>query len=218
MARTYPQPITAPAPIRMSYHEWQAWFDADKANRGEWVQGEVVPFMPPLLGHGAAVNFLNRLIGNYSDALDLGRVYVENAELWLPRSDAARLPDICFITHEHADRLSTHRLEGYADLVVEVISKDSVTRDRRRKFVEYQTAGIPEYWIVDPRPPRQTVDFYALDDTGHYQAVVLDAAGRLRSQVLPGFWLDPAWLWQEPRPGPYQLISVIMAERAAPRP
>jgi len=119
MASAYTQPTTSLAPLRMSYDEWQEWYGKEERNRGEWVRGEVIPFMPPLLSHGDIVNFLNRLIGNYSDVYGLGRVYVEAAELWLPDSDAARVPDVCFISHEHTDRRTARRLEGYADLVVE---------------------------------------------------------------------------------------------------
>jgi len=218
MASAYTQPTTSLAPLRMSYDEWQEWYGKEERNRGEWVRGEVIPFMPPLLSHGDIVNFLNRLIGNYSDVYGLGRVYVEAAELWLPDSDAARVPDVCFISHEHTDRRTARRLEGYADLVVEVISRDSVSRDRRQKFTEYQTAGIPEYWIVDPRPRRQTVEIYLLDEHGRYQELARERSGRLRSRVLPGFWIDPSWLWQDPLPGPYQLIAQNMADPPEPLP
>ncbi len=44
---------------------------------------------------------------------------------------------------------------GMADLVIEVVSDDSVARDRADKFYEYQTAGIQEYWIIDPHPIRK---------------------------------------------------------------
>lgn len=218
MARAYTPPVAEHAPFRMTYAEWQAWYDADELNRGEWVNGEVVPFMPALTDHVLLVSFIARLIGNFSDFHGLGDVATEQLELWLPQAQAARLPDVCFISHEHADRLSSRRLEGYADLVVEVISKDSVSRDRRQKFAEYRAAGIPEYWIVDPRPRGRSVDFYSLDAHGHYHALPLDGAGRLHSRVLPGFWIDPAWLWQEPRPRPYQLIARIMAEQPEPLP
>ena len=36
-----------------------------------------------------------------------------------------------------------------ADLVVEVISPDSRTRDSRDKLHEYEKGGVPEYWIAD---------------------------------------------------------------------
>jgi Uma2 family endonuclease len=211
MVRAHPKPVAQTGPVRMSYDEWREWYGADEGRRGEWVDGEVVPFMPPLAVHALIIGFLARLIGNYSDLHDLGEVVTDQLELWLPESQAARLPDICFLSREHADRLTTHRLEGYADLVVEVISPDSVTRDRRQKFDEYQRAGIPEYWIVDPRPRRRSVTLYALDANGEYQALPADQAGRLHSRVLAGFWLDPAWLWREPMPKPYHLVSQIMA-------
>jgi Uma2 family endonuclease len=94
-----------------------------------------------------------------------------------------------------------------------------VTRDREDKFYEYEAAGIPEYWIIDPRPNRRRAYFYQRDDHGHYQPVAPDAAGRYHSRVLPGFWLKPEWLWQEKLPdhllaaaemmGPDKLIEFI---------
>jgi Uma2 family endonuclease len=216
MARAYIQPHTDPPPLRMTYDEWQGWFDSDERNRGEWVKGEVIQFMPPLISHAMIVNFLNRLIGNYSDLYGLGNVFGEETELWLPLSQAARLPDVCYIAHQHRERISTHRLEGYADLVVEVISAESVTRDQRDKFLEYQAAGIPEYILVDPRLRHQTIIIYGLDDGGRYQAIAPDDAGRIWSRVLPGFWIDPAWLWQDPLPAPYQLIAQIVAAQRSP--
>lgn len=38
-----------------------------------------------------------------------------------------------------------------ADLVVEVIGEDDPGRDLVTKRLEYAQAGIPEFWIVDPR-------------------------------------------------------------------
>ena len=53
-------------------------------------------------------------------------------------------------------------LDGPADLVIEVISDDSVTRDRVEKFDEYLEAGVREYWVIDPRPGQQRALFYVL--------------------------------------------------------
>ncbi len=216
MARAYREPPSSPDPLRLSYDEWRAWYGATDLNRGEWVDGEVVPFMPPLVIHLRIAGFIYGLMMFYAQHKKLGDVFADGAELWLPKSQAARLPDICFIAREHADRLTAYRLEGYADLVVEIVSRDSVTRDRRQKFVEYQTAGIPEYWIVDPRPRSQTVTLYQLDDNGAYQAVAADEQGRLHSRVLPGFWIDPAWFWQDELPDPYQLLQTLLAEQPRP--
>ncbi|MDQ3693025.1 MAG: Uma2 family endonuclease [Chloroflexota bacterium] len=218
MARDVTQPASEQAPLRMSYAEWQSWLGTAEMHRGEWVDGEVVAFAMPTYLHQAILLWLARLLAEYVERRELGQVGVDGAEMWLRSRNTARLPDLFFVAIANLGQLNAERREGPADLVVEIISNDSVTRDRREKFLEYQRAGIPEYWIIDPRPRRQSVDFYTLDADGYYQPVPPDDAGRLRSRVLPGFWIDPGWLWQDPLPGPYQLIGRIEAEQADPLP
>lgn len=212
MARAYTQSATDLAPLRMTYDEWQAWLGRDERNRGEWVDGEVVVFAMPKHLHQAIMFLLARLMAAFVESADLGEVAADGTEMWLAGRRTARLPDVFFVSAEHSDRLTDDRLNGPADLAVEVLSEDSVTRDRRRKFEEYQEAGIPEYWIVDPRPRRHTVSVYVLDAAGQYQELPRDGRGRVHSSVLPGFWIDPAWLWEKPRPKLSQLIAQIMAE------
>ena len=124
---------------------------------------------------------------------------------------AARLPDLLFVAREHLDRLERTRLAGPADLVVEVISDDSVARDQVEKFAQYAAAGVPEYWLVDPRPGQEWAKLYALTAAGRYDEVSSDEQGRLHSRVVPGFWLDPAWLWQDPPPSLQSLQERIAA-------
>ena len=54
--------------------------------------------------------------------------------------------------------------------------------------------------IVDARLGKHGFDFYRLNAAGRYEPVAPDAAGRYHSAVLPGFWLDPAWLEESPLP------------------
>lgn len=82
-------------------------------------------------------------------------------------------------------------MAGGADLVIELVSDDSVGRDRVAKLAEYEAAGVAEYWLFDPRPGKQRADFFLLAD-GRFRPAALDPAGRFRSRALPGFWLDPA--------------------------
>jgi Uma2 family endonuclease len=132
----------------------------------------------------------------------------------------AREPDLFFVAAESLGRLTDTELNGPAELAIEVISTDSVLRDREDKFYEYQAGGVREYWIIDPRPKRQRADFYVLDENNIYQPVPA-ADGVYRSTVLPGFWLRIDWLWaEEPNPlaalaevvGAEQLIKAIQSE------
>ncbi len=55
---------------------------------------------------------------------------------------------------------------GTPDLVVDILSKSTRVVDLTTKFEAYQTAGVAEYWIVDPKG--KTVTVYSLKD-GQYE-------------------------------------------------
>ena len=46
----------------------------------------------------------------------------------------------------------------------------------------------------------ERVEFYQLTAAGRYRLVLPDAEGIYRAEVLPGFWLRVAWLWQTSLP------------------
>ena len=126
---------------------------------------------------------------------------------------AGREPDILFVAKEHLWRLSPERLVGPADLVVEFVSRWSATRDNREKRDEYEAAGVSEFWIFDARPGWRRARFLRLGEGGKFREIALDSAGRYRSAVSPGFWLDVNWLWQDPLPEPDELKPIILAGR-----
>ncbi|MCD7744779.1 MAG: Uma2 family endonuclease [Lachnospiraceae bacterium] len=49
------------------------------------------------------------------------------------------------------------RVFGAPDLVVEVLSKSTSSRDRGLKLAKYKLAGVREYWLIDPRRKRVLV-------------------------------------------------------------
>lgn len=194
--------------IPMSYEEFLTWSEGDDGRRrGEWVDGEVIPFMPTADRHDRIIMFLGHVIAIYLDLRGPGRVFGQEFEL-RSRPGAAREPDMFVVLKRHLDRLGEMRLVGAADVVVEVISRDSVTRDRRVKHAEYEATGIPEYWLIDPREGRERIDLFRLGEDGRYRPVEASADGRVRSSVLPGVWLDRACLVEEELPG---LVATGMA-------
>jgi Uma2 family endonuclease len=211
--------ITQGQPLRMSYEEYLAWADEDV--HAEWVNGEVIVQMPPKEPHQRVVAFLIQLMGLFIEVFQLGRLLPAPFEMRAMPDGPAREPDLIFVAREHLDRLSQERLSGPADLVVEVISDDSVARDRADKFYEYQAAGVREYWILDSRPGRERADFYVLDEKGRYRPVPPESDGRYHSTVLPGFWLHVDWVTAAEPPavltalaqvvGPQKLIEAIEA-------
>ncbi len=110
-----------------------------------------------------------------------------------------RAPDVFFVANANLERVKRLKLEGAADLVVEIISPGSRATDRGDKFYEYEQGGVPEYWLLDPE--RQQAEFYLRGNDGIYRLTALGSDGIYRSQVLSGLWLRVEWLWQ-PLPPP----------------
>src|SRR5215471_2020422 len=219
--RVEEQPITPPASqslasvaglvpaqrLRMSYEEYLAWADEDV--HAEWVNGEVIVQMPPKLRQQNVVGFLLSLLKVFAQLSQLGTVLCAPFEMRATPDGPAREPDLLFVAREHLERLTEARLSGPADLVVEVISDDSVSRDRADKFYEYQSAGVREYWIIDPRPGCTRADFYVLDGQGRYQPVPVNPDGRYYSTVLSDFWLQVDWILATEPPAVLQALAQI---------
>ncbi|HEY7034653.1 MAG TPA: Uma2 family endonuclease [Thermomicrobiales bacterium] len=175
----------------------------------EWVDGEAIVFMSVLKRHALMTAFLVRLFGGFVDLFDLGDIFSEQFGMLVPTRPSVRLPDMFIVLKEHRDRVEREWFVGGADFVAEVGSEDSLTRDRRDKYLEFQAAGSREYLWVEGREGHTGFDFFRLDHAGSYQPVQPDEQGRYHSEVLPGFWFDPAWLEQDPLPNPLHLLKLI---------
>jgi len=199
-AEAPPPPREAPsAPV--SYEEFLAWADED--TRAEWIDGHVHVMSPASDRHQDLADFLTSVFRFVAEATDAGIVRSAPFQMRLDVRPSGREPDVLVVAAEHQDRLRETHLEGPADLVVEVVSPDSGARDRGEKFYEYEEAGVPEYWIVDPQ--REQLEVYRLRDE-RYQGAFMGREGRADSAVLGGLWVRAEWLWQEPLP---RLLRVL---------
>lgn len=180
-------------PKQMTYEEFLDWADEDTL--AEWVDGEVIMTSPASERHQDISGFLETLLRAYTEVNGLG--IVRSAPFQMKVDDSGREPDLLFVTEAHCDRLKETYLDGPADLVVEIISPESVGRDRGVKFYEYEEAGIPEYWLIDPQ--RERAEFYQLDERGRYQLIRPNNEGVYTSKMLTGLRLPVAWLWQVPK-------------------
>lgn len=190
---------------KMTFEEYLALEDAAPT---EWVNGEVLVHMPNSVKHQQVINFLDRLLGMFVELLGLGIVLTDRIAVRLA-PDVVREPDLFFLANAHSERLKPTFLEGAPDFIVEIISEDSVARDRADKFYEYQDGGVREYLIIDPRPGKQRVDYYALNEQGRYDAILADEQGRYHSNVIKGFWFRADWLLQENQPDPLRTLLQI---------
>jgi len=188
----------------MTEEAFVAWCDEDV--KAEWVNGEVIEMTPSNVKHVDIAGFLLILMRAFATHHNLGTVLGPECPIRLAAQRTRRVPDLLFVAQERADIIQPTHIEGPPDLVVEIVSPESVARDWREKYLEYEAAGIREYWVVDPMAER--VEAYALDEAHRY-AVLPEKEGRIESRILPGFFLQPAWLWQETLPNPLEVLKTL---------
>ncbi len=177
---------------QISFEEFLDWIDED--TRAEWVNGEVIMASPASRQHQDISDFLTSTMRVFVEVHKLG--WILSAPFLMKLEGTAREPDLIFLNAQHQKRLCETYLDGPADLAVEIISPESFGRDRGDKFYEYEAAGIPEYWLIDPL--RERAEFYQLDEQGCYQLVLPNEDGVYHAAQLPGFAFPVDWLWEQP--------------------
>jgi hypothetical protein len=72
---------------------------------------------------------------------------------------------------------------------------------------------------VSTRTPALTFDDFCLPVKDGQKADLINGviySGELHSQVVPGFWLRPEWLWPAPRPRKTAVLTEILAREDLP--
>ncbi len=191
-------------PLRkLTFEEFLDWCDED--TRAEWVDGRVVIMSPGSFPHQTIEGFLFTLLQLFVEKHQLG-VVVQEYLMYLETQRRGRVPDLVFISNARKEQIRKTYFEGAVDLAVEIVSPDSIDRDRSEKFAEYQLAGIREYWIIDTA--QKTAEFFELGADRRYYPVPL-CDGAFRSSVIPGFWLKPKWLWEDPLPASLDVLKQL---------
>ena len=191
-----------PAARGMSYEEFLDWCDEDTL--AEWVDGEVIMASPASVVHQTLVGFLLKVLAIYVEQHELGQVIAAPFQMKTGPELPGREPDLLFIARENLGRIEGVYLDGPADLAIEVVSRGSRLRDRGEKLAEYEKGGVREYWVIDPE--EQRADFHVLAADGRYERGRTNEDGIYRCEVIAGFRLREAWLWQQPLP---KALSVL---------
>jgi Uma2 family endonuclease len=147
-----------------TYEEYLAL--PDDGNRYEIIEGELYVTPAPNTDHQHISSELHFLLKEFVRRNQLGVVYYAPYEVHLSETTRPVQPDLLFIRTENEPKGGTPYFVGVPDLVIEILSKSSIRTDNNSKFNAYEKAGIPEYWIVDPKA--HTVRVFVLEE-GIYQ-------------------------------------------------
>ncbi|HEX8522383.1 MAG TPA: Uma2 family endonuclease [Tepidisphaeraceae bacterium] len=193
--------------VRMTEEAFVDWCQRDDVTRAEWVDGEVIMMAPISYDHDRLQWWLRSLLQFFVEERKLGAVVgpLFTARLTFPDGKVSRRdPDVMYIRTEQLAHLGRNHFEGAPDLTIEIVSPTSASRDWREKYLEYERAGVKEYWIVDPLSEQVEACFRGNSDQF---TLMKEDSGRISSTVLPGLFIKPEWLWQKDLPDVRQILS-----------
>jgi Uma2 family endonuclease len=103
-------------------------------------------------------------------------------------------PDLLFVPARRARKLATAKVVDVSpDLVVEVLSPSTQSRDRSRKLTIYQQHGVKHYWILDPE--ERSLEEYVRRRGSFQLAAHLLGDATFEPTVFPGLVIDLDQVW-----------------------
>lgn len=174
-------------------------FCAQTDERYELVEGKLIKMTPPTWLHLKIAKFLEQVFDAAIQELGYNwEAFRESGQK--TENKSSRLPDVVIVpTDAITPTLNQSAvLKVPSLLAVEIVSPSSTTDDYKNKLREYQSLGIPEYWVVDHEalgaakyigfPKLPTVSVYQLVD-GSYQVKQFRGADRIISLTFPNLQL-----------------------------
>ena len=171
----------------------------------EYLDGRIIMHSPASDRHEDIFRFLLTLLSAFLDerggAVVRGSRYPMRLDKrWSPE------PDLLVVRQSRRHLMSSLRLEGPADFVIEIASESDPGLDYREKLPRYREAGIDEIWIVNPFEKHVLAE---IKTAKGYVATNM-STGKLHCTVIPNFWLEVSWLWQEDLPSTIQCLRKIL--------
>ena len=139
-----------------------------QGQRAELIDGQIYYMAPPGRTHQGLLHMLDRSIGNFIQEKGGDcEIYPAPFAVFLNKDALNYLePDLSVICD--VSKLDEKGCHGAPDWVIEIVSPSSKRMDYFIKLFKYQSAGVREYWIVDPGKHRVIVYNFENETTEEY--------------------------------------------------
>ena len=129
--------------------------------RAELIDGRIYYMAPPSWKHQRISSYLHNEIYNYIKDNNGGcEVLAAPFAVFLNKDDMNYVEPYISVICD-TSKLDDKGCHGATDWVIEIVSPSSKPRDYMTKLFKYKTAGVREYWIVDP--DKQMVTVYGFE-------------------------------------------------------
>ena len=154
------------------------------------LNGVTVMAPSPFGFHQNIISNLVLLIGNHAKLHKSGKILTSPLDVIFEEGYNVLQPDLIYIKKENLSIFDSNgHIHGVPDLLIEIISASSVSRDTVEKFKIYEKYGVSEYWIVFPE--QKVIEVFVLKD-GKYSLLCSteNSEGIVTSIVLQDFKIN----------------------------
>ena len=134
-----------------------------EGQRAELIDGQIYDMAPPSPMHQELLMELSATLRDYIKKNGGPcKVYPAPFAVFLNEDDRNYVePDISVICD--SSKVDNRGYQGAPDFIIEIVSPSSQRMDYLTKLFKYRTAGVREYWIVNPL--QRTVQVYSFEGT-----------------------------------------------------
>ena len=160
---------------------WSEYLKMPSDRRYEIISGRLYEMPSPTTKHQRVVFKIARELAQYVEERDLGEVYISPIDVVFGESDVVQ-PDIVFVGRENRG-IVKEWIMGVPDMVMEVVSPGTLTKDTEIKKTLYERYGVREFWVVFPE--ERAVQVWVMGEEGRY--ILYSSAeieGEIRSKIF----------------------------------
>jgi len=174
-------------------YTWRDFIDLDEDDPRELLDGHLVEIEVPTWKHEKIVADLIFSLQQWARLRNAGQVLGSGYKVRI-NDRRAWMPDVQFYRTGNFPVDQDQGLEhGHPDLVVEVISPTSQSKDRVRKRHDYAALGVSEYWLIDPEV--RILERQVLRDGAYLMVEPIGGDVIFRPESFEGLEIDLRLLW-----------------------
>ncbi len=158
----------APALAQEKHYTLDDIYNLPEGTRAELINGRIYYMAPPNRRHQTIARELFFSVNSYIKSKGGScESFFAPFAVFLNKDGTNYVePDISVVCDP--GRLNDKGCIGAPDWIIEIVSPGSRRMDYFTKLFKYHTAGVREYWIVDPEKDRILVYNFESEDTGDY--------------------------------------------------
>jgi len=173
--------------IEKKKYTYEDYLKTPEDERYELIEGDLLMTPAPIPIHQRISRKIEVELDEFVTDNDLGEIFDAPCDVYLDDENVVQ-PDILFISKERLNIIGDKNIQGAPDLVIEILSESTASRDLIQKKMLYAKFGVKEFWIVSP--VEKTINIFILRDKAYELYKTYEEDGVLESPMLKGFKME----------------------------